>query len=276
MNDDARANSAGPATPLHREGIKPPQLSKVPRHVAIVMDGNGRWANARGLPRTEGHRAGGNAMMDVVAGAIEIGISELSVYAFSTENWRRSPTEVSFLMGFSRQLIHENLATLHSWNVKVEWAGRPQRLWSSVLKEIFDARLLTRENTGLKANVCINYGGRAEIVDVTRQIAAEVQAGQLRPGDITEKTIAERLYVPNMSDVDLLIRTGGELRTSNFLMWESSYAELYFTDVMWPDFGREELWQACADFASRNRRFGGATDKVRGATDKLTNKQEKR
>ncbi|WP_308663162.1 polyprenyl diphosphate synthase [Actinobaculum massiliense] len=247
---------------LHREGVNPPQLKKVPRHVAIVMDGNGRWANARGLARTEGHRVGGQAMMDVVAGAIEIGVEELSVYAFSTENWRRSPAEISFLMGFSRELIRSNRDVLNSWNVCVNWVGRPQRLWSSVLKEIREARLLTAQNTGLRANVCINYGGRTEIVDATRRIAEEVASGKLRPADITESLIADHLYVPDMKDVDLLIRTGGELRTSNFLMWQSAYAEFYFTDVMWPDFTREDFWRACEDYANRDRRFGGAVDKV--------------
>lgn len=243
-----------------------PRLSYVPSHVAVVMDGNGRWANARGLPRTEGHRAGEAMLMDVVRGAIDVGVKELSAYAFSTENWKRSPAEVRFIMGFSRQVLREQRTQLHEWGVKVRWVGRTPKLWASVLRELRAAEELTKNNTTLTLNMCINYGGRAEIADATRRIAEDVAAGRLKPSGINERTITRYLYAPEIRDVDLFIRTGGEQRTSNFLMWESAYAELYFSDVPWPDFDRRELWKACEAYANRERRFGGAVDKVARTT----------
>ncbi|EPD26617.1 polyprenyl diphosphate synthase [Actinotignum schaalii] len=249
-------------TPAHRPGITPPPLGRVPEHVAIVMDGNGRWANARGLARTEGHKAGERSLMDVVAGALEVGIAELSVYAFSTENWRRSPSEVRFLMGFSRDIIRANRDQLHEWGVRVQWVGREGRLWRSVLREIRAAEELTAGNTRMVLNLCINYGGRAEIVDAVRAVAERVANGELKAERISEATITAQLYSPRMRDVDLLIRTGGEYRTSNFLMWESAYAELYFSPLPWPEFERRALWDACAAFGQRERRFGGAVDKI--------------
>ena len=251
--------------PVHSSGARAPHLDKVPGHVAIVMDGNGRWANARGLPRIEGHKVGEETLMDVVAGAIEAGVKELSAYAFSTENWKRSPAEVRFIMGFSRQVLREQRDDLNAWGVKVRWVGREPKLWKSVLSELRAAEELTKHNTTLTLNMCINYGGKAEISDAVRAIGADVAAGRLKPGSINEKTIQRYLYSPDMSDVDLFIRTGGEQRTSNFLMWESAYAELYFSDLAWPDFDRRELWKACQEYAHRDRRFGGAVDKVAGS-----------
>ncbi len=248
--------------PVHSSGAIAPQLTKVPGHVAVVMDGNGRWANARGLPRIEGHKVGEETLMDVVAGAIEVGVKELSAYAFSTENWKRSPAEVRFIMGFSRQVLREQRDDLNAWGVKVRWVGREPKLWKSVLSELRAAEELTRHNTTLTLNMCINYGGKSEISDAVRNIGADVAADRLKPGSITEKTIQRYLYSPEMNDVDLFIRTGGEQRTSNFLMWESAYAELYFSDLAWPDFDRRELWRACEEYARRDRRFGGAVDKV--------------
>lgn len=256
--------------PKHASGALPPALSKVPQHVAVVMDGNGRWANARNLSRTEGHRVGEETLMDVVAGALEIGVKELSAYAFSTENWKRSPSEVRFIMGFSRTMLREQRDDLNAWGVRVRWVGRTPKLWASVLKELRAAEELTRDNTRLTLNLCINYGGRAEIVDATRAIASDVAAGRLKGSHITEKTIQRYLYSPDMSDVDLLIRTGGEQRTSNFLMWESAYAELYFSDIAWPDFDRRELWKACEAYAARERRFGAAEDKILPSWNKNT------
>ena len=248
--------------PTHSSGAAAPALDKVPGHVAVVMDGNGRWANARGLPRIEGHKVGEATLMDVVAGAIEVGVKELSAYAYSTENWKRSPAEVRFIMGFSRQVLREQRDDLNAWGVKVRWVGREPRLWKSVLSELRAAEALTRNNTTLTLNMCINYGGKAELADAVRGIGADVASGRLKPGSINEKTIQRYLYVPEMDDVDLFIRTGGEQRTSNFLMWESAYAELYFSDLAWPDFDRRELWKACQAYANRDRRFGGAVDKV--------------
>lgn len=250
--------------PVHSSGARPPALppESVPHHVAVVMDGNGRWANARGLPRTEGHRVGEEMLMDVIAGAIEVGVGELSAYAFSTENWKRSPAEVRFIMGFSRQVLRNQRDDLNDWGVRVRWIGRKPRLWKSVLSELREAEELTRNNTVLTLNLAINYGGRAEIADAMRAMAEDVQRGAISPKGISERTVSRYLYAPNMSDVDLLIRTGGEQRTSNFLMWESAYAELYFSDKPWPEFDRRELWKACEAYAHRDRRFGGAVDKV--------------
>ena len=250
------------APPPHPSGARPPRLAVVPRHVAVVMDGNGRWANARGLPRVEGHRAGEATLMDVIAGALEIGVSELSAYAFSTENWKRSPAEVRFIMGFSRKVLRAQRDDLNAWGVRVRWVGRTPRLWASVLKELRAAEDLTAGNSELVLNMCINYGGRAEIADATRAIAEDVAAGRLKASSISEKTIQRYLYSPTMRDVDLFIRTGDEQRTSNFLMWSSSYAELYFSPLPWPDFNRTELWKACEAYAGRERRYGGAVDKV--------------
>lgn len=262
-------HAGGPKEPIlpppHPSGARPPELAKPPGHVAVVMDGNGRWANARGLPRIEGHRVGEANLMDVVAGALEVGVKELSAYAFSTENWKRSPAEVRFIMGFSRQVLRAQRDDLNAWGVRVRWVGRTPKLWASVLKELRAAEELTRNNTKLTLNMCINYGGRAEIADAVRSIAREAAEGRLKPGAVNEKTIQRHLYAPAMPDVDLFIRTSGELRTSNFLMWESAYAELYFSDLAWPDFDRRELWKACQAYAERDRRFGGAQDRVTSA-----------
>ncbi|MBT1018469.1 isoprenyl transferase [Canibacter sp. lx-72] len=239
----------------------PPKFAgALPAHVAIVMDGNGRWANERGLTRVEGHRQGEKTLLDVVAGAVQAGVENLSVYAFSTENWRRSPEEVRFLMGFNRQVLRSRRDQLHAWNVRMRWAGRRPKLWSSVLKELQEAERHTCANTGLTLTMCINYGGRNEIVDATRKVAAEVAAGRLHPKHISERTLARHMYVPELPDVDLFLRTSGEMRTSNFLMWQSPYAELMFTDTLWPDFTREHLWRALSAYSSRERRFGGALD----------------
>lgn len=232
----------------------------VPKHVAIVMDGNGRWANQQGLTRVEGHKAGEAALLDVVAGAIQAGVTHLSVYAFSTENWKRSPDEVRFLMGFNRDVLHRRRDQLNDWDVRVRWAGRRPKLWPSVIDELLFAEQLTRNNKTLTLTMCVNYGGRTEIADAVRAIATEVQTGKLNPSRITEKTIGRHLYVSDMPDVDLFVRSSGEQRTSNFLLWQSAYAEMVFLDTLWPAFGRIQLWDAISQYISRDRRFGGATD----------------
>ncbi|MGO2659392.1 isoprenyl transferase [Mycetocola reblochoni] len=253
---------AAPIRPLDWTGERPPAFpsGSVPEHVAIVMDGNGRWANRQGLPRVEGHRAGEETMLDVVAGAVQAGVKELSLYAFSTENWARSADEVRFLMGFNRDVLHRRRDQLNAWNVRVRWTGREPRLWRSVLSELRYAEKLTRDNTGMVLNMCVNYGGRNEIVDAVRQIAAEVAAGRHSVRSISEKTIAAHLYQPSMRPVDLFVRSSGEQRTSNFLLWQSAYAELVFLDTLWPDFRRSHLWGAIGEYVSRDRRFGGAID----------------
>ena len=248
--------------PIDWTGLYPPALppAAIPDHVAIVMDGNGRWANGRGLTRVEGHKAGEAALLDVVAGAIQLGVKHLSVYAFSTENWKRSPDEVRFLMGFNRDVLHRRRDQLNAWGVRVRWAGRKPRLWASVIKELQFAEQLTAGNRVLTLTMCVNYGGRTEIADAVRALAEEVAAGRMKPSGITEKSIQRQLYTPELPDVDLFIRSSGEQRTSNFMLWQSAYAEMVFLDTLWPDFGREDLWHAARLYASRNRRFGGAAD----------------
>jgi len=249
-------------TPIDWTGIYPPELPRkaVPEHIALVMDGNGRWANAKGLTRVEGHKAGEASLLDVVAGAIQIGVKHLSVYAFSTENWNRSPDEVRFLMGFNRDVLHRRRDQLNDWGVRVRWAGRTPRLWASVIRELQFAEQLTRNNTGLTLTMCVNYGGRNELTDAVRAIAEEVVKGTLKPSGISEKTIQKHLYTPDLPDVDLFVRSSGEQRMSNFMPWQSAYAEMVFLDTLWPDFTREQLWEAISIYASRHRRFGGAVD----------------
>lgn len=251
-----------PAPPPHPSGARPPQIDArfVPRHVAVVMDGNGRWANERGLPRTEGHKAGEASLLDVIHGAIEVGVEYLSAYAFSTENWKRSPAEVSFLMGFNRDVIRRRRDELHRLGVRIVWSGRAGRLWKSVIRELEDAQEMTKDNTGLTLQFCVNYGGRSELVDAMREIAQDAVDGRLSPQRLSEKSIAARLYNPQVPDVDLFLRSSGEQRTSNFLLWQSAYAEMVFLDTLWPDFSREELWRAIEIYVSRDRRFGGAVD----------------
>jgi undecaprenyl diphosphate synthase len=236
-------------------------LDRIPVHVAIVMDGNGRWAEQRGLPRTEGHGAGEEALWDTVQGAVAVGVRWLTVFAFSTENWRRPPGEVRYLMNFNRNLLRRRRDELHRMNVRIRFIGRRNwRVPRSVLKEIRIAEEMTAANTGTTLSIAFNYGGRAEIVDAVKDLAREVRAGTLRPERITEETIAERLYAADMPPPDLLIRTSGEQRISNFLLWEVAYSELWFTPVFWPDFDRELLFEAIRDFQKRSRRFGNVTD----------------
>jgi undecaprenyl diphosphate synthase len=244
----------------HPDGAQPPKIPAelVPNHVAIVMDGNGRWAKERGLPRTEGHRRGEDALFDVIMGAIELGIPYLSAFAFSTENWRRSPDEVKFLMGFNRDVIRRRRDQLHEAGVRVRWAGRRPRLWRSVIKELESAEEMTRDNDVLTLQFCVNYGGRAEIVDAAAAIARDVRDGKLNPDRLNEKIFARYLDEPDIPDVDLFLRSSGEQRISNFLLWESAYAEMVFLDTLWPDFDRRHLWHACEVYASRDRRYGGA------------------
>ncbi len=222
------------------------------------MDGNGRWAKARGLPRTAGHEAGEAALFDVVEGALELGVQNISAYAFSTENWRRSPDEVRFLMRFNRDVIRRRRDEMHAMGVRVRWAGRRRRLWKSVIDELEEAERLTAGNDRLTLTMCVNYGGRAEIADAATAIAREVAAGRLDPEDIDESTVQAHLDEPELPDVDLFVRSSGEQRTSNFLLWQSAYAELVFLDALWPDVDRRHLWWACERYASRDRRYGGA------------------
>jgi undecaprenyl diphosphate synthase len=244
----------------HPSGAVPPALPRelVPRHVALVMDGNGRWAKERGLKRTEGHTMGEASLFDTIEGAIEMGISTLSAYAFSTENWRRSPDEVRWLMGFNRDVIHRRRDELNAMGVRIRWAGRRPKLWKSVISELEVAEEMSKKNDKITLQFCVNYGGRAEIADAAAALARDVKAGRLNPDRVSEKTFAKYLYNPDLPDVDLFLRPSGEQRTSNFLPWQSAYAEMVYLDVLWPDFDRRHLWHACEVYASRDRRFGGA------------------
>jgi undecaprenyl diphosphate synthase len=233
------------------EGIDPARL---PAHVGIVMDGNGRWAQRRGLPRIEGHRAGEEALFDTVEGALELGIGWLTVYAFSTENWRRPAEEVRFLINYNADILRRRRDELHERGVRITFAGRRDwRVPRRLVREMDAAAALTARNRRMTLTIAFNYGGRAEIVDAARSIAA---AG-VAPERIDERMVARHLYVPGMPDCDLMVRTSGEHRISNFLLWQLAYAELVFCDVLWPDFRRGHLFDAVREFQRRQRRFGG-------------------
>ncbi|MDR1513614.1 MAG: isoprenyl transferase [Propionibacteriaceae bacterium] len=252
---------ADPRPPApHPSGARPPVIAadRLPRHVAIVMDGNGRWAKRRGLPRTDGHERGESALFDVIEGAIEVGVPYMSCYAFSTENWKRSPAEVRWLMGFNRDVIHRRRDDLNAMGVRIRWAGRRPRLWGSVIRELEEAEAMSAGNSTLTLQFCVNYGGRAEVVDAARRVAEEAKAGRLDPGRLTEARFRRFLDEPDIPDVDLFVRSSGEQRTSNFLIWQAAYAELVFLDKLWPDFDRRDLWQAVELYARRDRRYGGA------------------
>ena len=228
--------------------------SEIPTHIACVMDGNGRWAQARGLPRTEGHRAGEEALFDVVEGCLEAGVEWLTVYAFSTENWRRPREEVKFLIDFNEEILLGRRDELRERGVRIRVAGRRDgRVPKRLLRRMAEALEHTRHHPKPTFTIAFNHGGRAEIGDAERAIAAS----GVKPEKITEKTIAKHLYDPEMPDPDLVVRTSGEYRISNFLLWELAYSELYFTDLSWPDFRREDLFDAIHHYQERDRRIGG-------------------
>jgi undecaprenyl diphosphate synthase len=228
----------------------------IPAHVACVMDGNGRWAARRGLPRTEGHAAGEAALLDAVEGALELGIPWITMYAFSTENWRRPADEVRYLMGFNESLLVRRRDELHEKGVRIRFAGRRDwRVPKRVLRRMDESIALTAKNRRGTLTMAFNYGGRAEIVDAVKQLVADGVAAD----KVDEKAIRSRLYFPDQPDPDLVIRTSGERRISNFLLWQLAYSELVFDDVLWPDFRRTHLFEAVRDFQQRQRRFGGVT-----------------
>ena len=232
-------------------------LDRVPKHVAIVMDGNGRWARRQGLKRTDGHAAGEEGLFDTVEGALDVGLRWLTVFAFSTENWRRPLDEVQFLMRFNESLLLRRRDDLNQRGVRVRFIGRrtgrvPQR----VRRHIADTEALTAHNRRMTLTFAFNYGGRAELVDATRAIATAAADGRLNPNKINDRVVARHLYAPDMPDPDVLVRTSGEYRISNFLLWQLAYAELVFTDVLWPDFRRADLFAAIREYQQRERRFG--------------------
>jgi undecaprenyl diphosphate synthase len=232
-------------------GIDP---ERIPTHIGCVMDGNGRWAEAQGLPRTEGHKRGEDALMEAVEGALALGVKWLTVYAFSTENWRRPPDEVRFLVNFNEEILIRRRDELNDRGVRIRFVGRRDwRVPRRIIRRMDETASLTEKNRQMTLTIAFNYGGRAEIVDAVRDIVAD----KLPAKKIDERAIRERLYDPEMPDPDLVIRTSGEYRISNFLLWELAYSELVFTDTLWPDFTREKLYDAVREFQSRDRRFGG-------------------
>ena len=227
------------------------------KHLAVIMDGNGRWAERKNVDRVEGHRAGAQALKNIVDATIEQGIKYLTVYAFSTENWKRSPKEVNALMKLLRDFVDKDLLEIHGKNIKVQAIGQLSTIPWPTRRKLLKAIDKTKDNTGGTLTLALSYGGRAELVDAVQQIAGQVNDGTLKIKDINEDLISQNMYDPTLPDPDLMIRTSGELRTSNFLLWQLSYAEFYFTDVLWPDFNAEELQKAVDFYHGRDRRFGG-------------------
>ena len=231
--------------------------NKRPRHIAVIMDGNGRWAERQDLPRIEGHRRGVASVRRTVEECARLGIEQLTLYCLSSENWKRPQQELDFLMHLLEQYMIEERGTIMEQNIAVRTIGRRDGIPAGTQREMDKTIEMSAANRGTRLCLAINYGGRAELLDAVRHIAEAAQDGTLDPGDLTEETIAEHLYTSDMPDPDLLIRTAGELRVSNFLLWQISYAELWVTDRCWPEFQIADLWQAIRDFASRDRRFGG-------------------
>jgi undecaprenyl diphosphate synthase len=230
---------------------------KLPRHIAVIMDGNGRWARQQGLPRIEGHRRGVASVRRTTEECARLGIEQLTLYCLSSENWKRPPEELDFLMHLLEQYMIEERSTIMEQNIQVAVIGRREGVPPEALREIDKTIALSGRNTGLRLCLAINYGARAELADAVRRIAEEVRAGRLDPADVDEQTLDAHLYTAGMPEPDLLIRTAGELRVSNFLLWQISYAEIWVTDLCWPEFDEAQLHRAIRDFASRDRRFGG-------------------
>ncbi len=236
----------------------------VPTHIAIIMDGNGRWASQRGLPRFEGHRRGLESLRRTITAAEELGVRYLTVYSFSSENWRRPVTEITELMGLLRRFIRNDLADLHARNVRIRVMGVQDGLSPDIVALLEDAEKLTAANTGLTFVVAFNYGSRREMTDAMRSLAEDVAAGRLAPSEITEEMVAGRLNTVGIPDPDLVIRTSGEQRLSNFMLWQASYSELVFSPVLWPDFGREALNASIEEYRQRDRRYGGISAAMGG------------
>lgn len=240
-------------------------ISTLPRHVAIIMDGNGRWARRRLMPRTMGHRAGMAALKRVVKACDELKIPVLTVYAFSTENWKRPQTEIQYLMKLLVEFLHKELAELHENQVRINIIGDYTVLNQECQDEIKQALLTTRDNQGLIFNIALNYGSRTEITDAVKKMAGKVISGEIVPDNITEERIAEFLYTSGLPDPDLLIRTAGEMRLSNFLLWQLAYTEIWVTDCLWPDFSREDFFRAISEYQQRDRRFGALSKLEEGS-----------
>ncbi|MQB43151.1 isoprenyl transferase [Rhizobium sp. ICMP 5592] len=242
-----------------------PTFSAIPEHVAIIMDGNGRWANARGLPRTMGHRKGVEAVRETVRAAGDIGVKYLTLFAFSSENWRRPETEVSDLLGLLKAFIRRDLAELHRQNVRIRVIGDRNNLRGDILPLLIEAEETTRDNTALTLVIAFNYGSRDEISRALVSLAKDVEAGRLRPQDISPELVGARLDTAGIPDPDLIIRTSGEERLSNFLLWQAAYSEFMFMPEYWPDFSRDLFFSALEKYAARDRRFGGLSAKQAAA-----------
>jgi len=233
-----------------------PRPSPLPHHVAVIMDGNGRWAKSRGLPRTVGHKKGADSLRNVLNACRDSGITYLTIYAFSSENWKRPSDEISDLMQLLKLYLQQELDTLHESNVRLRFIGDLSQLDRDIRANIDGATEMTSRNTAFNLTVALSYGSRQEIVRAVRKLAGDVQAGKLKPEDISEDTVTRALDTATIPEPDLLIRTGGEQRLSNFLLWQSAYTEFYFTDVLWPDFDTTHFQQALEDYAKRERRYG--------------------
>ncbi len=241
--------------------LKQIDFTRLPRHIAVIMDGNGRWANRRFLPRVAGHRAGVEAVRSTVDTCARLGIGALTLYAFSVENWKRPPFEIEALMTFLKEYLRKELDSIHRENIRFQTIGRMSELDESVQVELRSAIQKTANNTGMTLNVALNYGGRVELVDAFRKLMADCQREGRSPDSITEADISRHLYTCDLPDPDLLIRTSGEMRVSNFLLWQIAYSEIYVTDTLWPDFRRPDVFTAIVDYQRRDRRFGGLSEK---------------
>lgn len=242
-----------------RELLGQLEPASIPRHVAIIMDGNGRWAAKRAMPRLVGHKAGAKAVREAIAACLELGIDYLTIYSFSSENWRRSTDEVSGLMSLFIEVLEAEMHELMREGVRVKVIGSDEGVPDATMSAFRRSEAHTAENRNLTLIVALNYGGRAEITEAARRIATEVASGALSPDDVTEEAVSQRLYTAGIPDPDLVIRTSGELRVSNFLLWQMAYAELWVTSVLWPDFKRGDLLRAVLDYQRRSRRFGGSS-----------------
>ncbi|HHV47118.1 MAG TPA: isoprenyl transferase [Tissierellia bacterium] len=232
-------------------------MNRIPEHIGIIMDGNGRWAKKRGLPRTAGHREGVKRVTEIVEAAFKINVKYLSLYAFSTENWKRPSDEIEALMKLLVQYINKEIERIHKNNIKVQVMGDITKLPQSVVKEVNRAIDLTKDNTGMVLNIGLNYGGRDEIIRAVKQILEDFKLGKIKPEDINDSSFKDYLYTKEMPDPDLLIRPSGELRLSNFMLYQVAYTEFWYSDIYWPDFREEHLYQAIIDYQKRDRRFGG-------------------
>jgi undecaprenyl diphosphate synthase len=255
-----------PANPEEAALLSYLDIKRLPRHLAVIMDGNGRWAERRHLPRVAGHRAGVKTARIVIETCAQLKLACLTLYAFSLENWRRPQTEVDFLMRLLREYLKRELPEIHKNNIRLLVIGRPSQLPEAVRKDLDEAMQLTARNTGMKLVVALNYGGRAELVDAFNAMLDEIRANGMSTFRADEQTISEHLYTAGLPDPDLLIRTSGEMRVSNFLLWQIAYAEIYVTETLWPDFSRARLLEALVDFQKRERRYGGLSARKRAAS----------